>query len=109
MKIAGYTVTIKAFIPAPKDSFSAQARAASTMDELVTGCVITPAFVELALILDVSGKYGSAELPDVPLADIDPNDMAGGEGDVTVDPDAETPAEPEAAPAPRQKRGASQG
>ena len=99
-KVAGYTVTIKAFIPSSRTDFAAQAKAATAMAELIAAKVITPGFVELATIIDVSGKFGSAELPELP--DIDPADMDG-------PPDADAPTEHETPPAPRQKRGASQG
>ena len=103
MRQNGYHVTIRAFIASPKNDFAAQARAATTMAELAQGKVITPAFVELALILDVSGKYGSADIPDEPLPDVD---LSG----IDDAPDnAQDAAMDDPAKAPRQKRGASQG
>lgn len=80
-KTAGYTVKLTAFIPAPRDNFAMQARAAMTMDELVNGGVITPNFVDLAQVLDVTAKHGTVDLPDTPLPDVDPADMEGGETD----------------------------
>ncbi len=51
-KTAGYHVVIKAFIPAPRDNWAAQKLASGIMEELEAGHVITPAFVELARIVD---------------------------------------------------------
>jgi hypothetical protein len=115
-KTSGYHVTIKAFIASPKSDFAAQARAATTMDELIKGSVITPGFVELARIVDVVGKYGSidmSELPVLPEAPADTQEQAGETGngaDADVDADVETDKLDDAATnlaKPRQKRAAS--
>lgn len=108
-KTSGYHITLKAFIPAPRTNFAAQAKAAQTMDELTTGGVITPAFVELAHVLDVTGRYGSADIPEAPLPDVDPADMEG--GDTEDDPGVDTLHDeaPGNLISPRQKRSSSKG
>ena len=59
MRSHGYTLTIKAFIPSPKDDFKAQAAAATAMDEITTSNKLPDNFAEIATITDIKAKYGS--------------------------------------------------
>lgn len=56
---SGYVITIKAFIPSPKDDFKAQAAAATAMAEITDSKTLPDNFAELATITDIKAKYGS--------------------------------------------------
>lgn len=71
-KQSGYIVTIKAFIPSPKNDFGKQAAAATAMQEITTAKALPANFAEIATILDIGGKYGSADVPDAPEQKPDP-------------------------------------
>lgn len=55
----GYLVTIRAFIPAPRDDFDKQATAAQVMGALTKNKALTPEFVQVAEVLDVKGRQGT--------------------------------------------------
>lgn len=64
-KQSGYIVTIKAFIPSPKTDFAKQAAAANAMLAITQNKALPDDFATIATILDIAGKYGSADIPDV--------------------------------------------
>lgn len=67
-KQSGYVLTIKAFIPSPKDDFAKQAAAATLMDAITKAKTLDAAFLEIADILDIKAKYGSK--PDAEAAPV---------------------------------------
>ena len=71
MRSHGYNVTIKLFIPSPRDDFKAQAAAASLMATITSEKTLPAELLEVAKIIDVQGRFGSAELPDEPLPDVE--------------------------------------
>ncbi len=62
----GYTVTIKAFVPSPRNDFEKQAAAAVLMAAITKTKTIPAEFLALASIEDVSAKYGSRSAPEAP-------------------------------------------
>lgn len=60
-KTPGYTINLKLFIPAPKDDFKAQARAAELAGKIMEERVVPAGLIETAKVLDVSAKYGNVE------------------------------------------------
>ena len=71
MRSTGYNVTIKLFIPSPRDDFKAQAAAATFMATIVGEKTLPAELLEVAKIIDVQGRFGSAELPDEPIPDVE--------------------------------------
>lgn len=59
MRKSGYVLTIKAFIPSPKDDFDKQAAAATAMSTITKTKTLPDNFAEIATITDISGKFGS--------------------------------------------------
>lgn len=55
----GYVMTIKAFIPSPKDDFEKQAAAATAMAAITKTKTLPENFAEIATITDIKAKYGS--------------------------------------------------
>lgn len=55
----GYVITIKAFVPSPKDDFEKQAAAASAMAVLTKTRELPDNFADIATITDIKAKYGS--------------------------------------------------
>ncbi len=72
-RIAGYQVTVKLFIPAPKTDFKAQAKAAAIMDAIMSDGVLTSELVAAAKVVGVDGRFSSMEAPDV-VSDVPAND-----------------------------------
>lgn len=113
----GYTVTIKAFVPAPKDNFAAQAAAATMMAALTQTGELTPDFLALAKVIGKpQAKYGSIELaeplpPTLPKTDAVDRPTIGeleqilkeDDQDVIINPDGSVTA----APKPASKRKAA--
>lgn len=64
-RVTGYNVVIKLFIPSPRDDFKAQAAAATLMQTITSEKTLPAELLEVAKIIDVNGRFGSAELPDV--------------------------------------------
>lgn len=62
MREQGYIVTIKAFIPSPKNDFQKQADAAALMAAVTKANALTPEFLDLAKVTKIDAKYGSADL-----------------------------------------------
>lgn len=60
----GYIVTIKAFVPSPKDDFAKQAAAATLMAGVTQSKTLTPEFLELATVTKIDAKYGSQDAGD---------------------------------------------
>jgi len=58
-KQSGFIVTIKAFIPAPKNDFKAQAAATALAADLDENKTITEAFLAAAKVVDLSVRTGS--------------------------------------------------
>lgn len=58
----GYIITAKLFISAPKDSFKAQAKAATLAAKAVDESALTPELIEASTLLDIKGQFGSADL-----------------------------------------------
>ena len=58
-RIPGYNVVIRAFIPAPKGDFKAQAQAALLMEVMQSTRCVPEEFFKHARVLDVKGAYGS--------------------------------------------------
>ncbi len=56
---SGFIVTIKAFVPTPKNDFQAQANAASLMHSLTATKALTEDFLKVAEVIDVSARVGS--------------------------------------------------
>ena len=65
----GYVVTIKAFVPSPKDNFDQQIAAASLMKVMSEKGELTPEFLDIAKVTKIDAKYGSADLDDPKPAD----------------------------------------
>lgn len=64
MKTPGYNITIKAFVPSSKTDFKKQAEAATLMATLTGDKSLPDDFNDIAIITDISAKYGSGEIPD---------------------------------------------
>ncbi len=62
----GYSIVIRAFIPAPKNDFKAQAAAARLADEMTREKAIPEDFMRVARIIDVKGAYGSMAEEEAP-------------------------------------------
>lgn len=71
MRSPGYNVTIKLHIPSPRNDFKAQAAAASLMAMITSEKTLPAELLEVAKIIDVAGRFGSAELPDDPMPDVE--------------------------------------
>jgi hypothetical protein len=74
-RVPGYNVVIRAFIPAPKGDFKAQASAADIMHNMSELKTIPPEFIKVAKVIDVKGVYGSMaeeETPPDPPAEEQP-------------------------------------
>lgn len=94
----GYTVTIKAFVPAPKNDFAAQAAAATMVATLMKTGELTPDFLALVQVLNISGKYGSMDIIRPEIAEAMNEVLPGNDGS---DPSPETDGE-----APRKRKAA---
>lgn len=57
-KQSGFIVTIKAFIPAPKNDFKAQAAAAQLAADLDESKTISEDFIKAATVIDLSVRTG---------------------------------------------------
>ena len=72
-KLTGYHVTVKLFVPSPKNDFAAQAKAAQMMHDLTTTGTIGPELLAIGRVVNVTGKYGTFDdgalpptLPEIP-------------------------------------------
>lgn len=71
MRSTGYNVTIKLFIPSPRDDFKAQAAAASLMATITEQKIIPDELRVIAHVLDVAGRFGSVEIAEEPIPDVE--------------------------------------
>ncbi len=71
MRTSGYNVTIKLFIPSPRDDFKAQAAAASLMATITSEKTLPAELLAVAKIIDVQGRFGSAEIAEEPIPDLE--------------------------------------
>ena len=99
-RIPGYNVVIRAFIPAPKGDFKAQAQAALLMEVMQSTRCVPEEFFKHARVLDVKGAYGS--MAEEETASTAPNTSVGqtpvgvlvpDDGDGSANQSAEKPAQ----------------
>ena len=90
-KLTGYHVTVKLFVPSPKNDFAAQAKAAQMMHDLTTTGTIGPELLAIGRVVNVTGKYGT----------FDDGVVTGGEEKQTDDTDL--PADANDKPASKRK------
>lgn len=107
-KQSGYIVNIKAFIPSPKNDFGKQAAAATAMQEITTAKALPANFAEIATILDISGKYGSADIPDAQPVEQKPDPEAEEKARLAAEETARLAALGNQSPEPdKKKKGAA--
>lgn len=62
MKTPGYLLTVKLFIPAPKNDFRAQSNASLFAADAVENKQLSAELLAVAKVVSVDGKFGSAEI-----------------------------------------------
>lgn len=61
MKTPGYNIVIKAFVPSSKTDFKKQAEAATLMATLTGDKSLPEDFNDIAIITDISAKFGAGD------------------------------------------------
>lgn len=84
-KLTGFKVRIDAIIPIDKTDFGKQAAAFKLMDDITKTKTLPANFFDLAKLVDVSAKQGSAEVADEPPAN-DANKDDPANTPLTTDP-----------------------